>query len=77
MLWLMPKKVSVQRPRPITPKTFAAVYEYNCNGGPTANELIYFVRHDKSNKVAYLRSPTEKRTAIKYSGKSFKTNDGS
>ena len=71
------KKGFCPKPRPITPKTFAAVYEYNCNGGPTANELIYFVRHDKSNKVAYLRISNGETDRIKYSGKSFETNDGS
>ncbi|MDC0652976.1 hypothetical protein OAP35_02255 [Planktomarina temperata] len=70
------KKGFCPKPRPSTPQTFAAVYEYNCNGGPTANELIYFVRHDKSNKVAYLRISNGETDAIKYSGKSFKTNKG-
>jgi len=70
------KKGFCPKPRPSTPQTFAAVYEYSCNGGPTQNESLFFVRHDKSNKVAHFRASNGETDAIKYSGKSFKTNKG-
>ena len=63
-------------PRFNVPESFASYYEYSCNGGPVFNDVWSIARHDKRNKVVYMRTSKGDTEAFNYTGKSFKTSEG-
>ena len=63
-------------PRFNVPKTFASVYEYSCNGGPVFNDVWSIARHDKRNKVVYLRTIKGDTEELSYTEARFKTSEG-
>tara|TARA_B100000780_G_scaffold277931_1_gene249925 strand:- start:5672 stop:6835 length:1164 start_codon:yes stop_codon:yes gene_type:complete len=58
------------------PETFASIYEYSCNGGPVFNDVWSIVRHDKRNRVVYMRTIKGETETFTYTGKRFKTSEG-
>ncbi|MDA8891573.1 hypothetical protein N9I81_01890 [Planktomarina temperata] len=63
-------------PRFNVPETFASVYEYSCNGGPVFNDVWSVARHDKRNKVVYLRTKKGDTEELSYTETRFKTSQG-
>jgi peptidoglycan hydrolase-like protein with peptidoglycan-binding domain len=63
-------------PRFNVPETFASVYEYSCNGGPVFNDVWSVDRHDKRNKVVYLRTKKGDTEELSYTETRFKTSEG-
>jgi len=63
-------------PRFNVPETFASVYEYSCNGGPVFNDVWSVARHDKRNKVVYLRTKKGDTEELSYTETRFKTSEG-
>ena len=63
-------------PRFNVPETFASVYEYSCNAGPVFNDVWSVARHDKRNKVVYLRTKKGDTEELSYTETRFKTSEG-
>ena len=63
-------------PRFNVPETFASAYEYSCNGGPVFNDVWSISRHDKRNKVVYLRTTKGDTEELSYTAARFKTSEG-
>jgi len=63
-------------PRFNVPETFASAYEYSCNGGPVFNDVWSISRHDKRNKVVYLRTTKGDTEELSYTEARFKTSEG-
>jgi peptidoglycan hydrolase-like protein with peptidoglycan-binding domain len=63
-------------PRFNVPETFASAYEYSCNGGPVFNDVWSISRHDKRNKVVYLRTTKGDTEELSYTETRFKTSEG-